>query len=88
VCAPPGFRRRDLLGVFRSGFLGLFGALLGSDFGALLLAAILSELPVLGSQEVLGMLAQKLAQLLVATCAGFTVSPFAGRWQAGKVCGL
>src|SRR3981081_3798834 len=38
------------------GFLGLFGALLRSGFGALLLAAVLGELPAFGFQEVLGML--------------------------------
>jgi hypothetical protein len=55
-CEHPRFWRRDLRGFFGSGFLGLFDLLLGSDFGAVLLATVLSELPVLGSQEVLGML--------------------------------
>jgi len=31
--------------VCRSDFLGLFGALLGSGFGAVVLAAVLGELP-------------------------------------------
>jgi len=56
VVSAPGSGEGDLRCFFGSGFLGLFDLFFGSDFGALLLAAKLSELPVLGSQEVLGML--------------------------------
>jgi hypothetical protein len=41
--------------VCRSDFLGLFGALLGSGFGAVVLAAVLGELPAFDFQEMLGM---------------------------------
>src|SRR5258708_34676965 len=55
-CEHPRFRRMDLRGFFGSDFLGLFDLLLGSGFGDILLATVLSELPVLGVHEVLGML--------------------------------
>jgi hypothetical protein len=56
VVSAPRVPEKGFTRFFGSGFLGLFDLLFRSDFGALLLAAILSELPVPGSQEVLGML--------------------------------
>ena len=56
VNAPPGSGEGIYPVSFEGGFLGLFGALLRSGFGALLLAAVLGELPAFGFQEVLGML--------------------------------
>src|SRR6266446_2559737 len=56
VLSTPGSGEGVLRCFFGSGFLGFFDLLFGSDFGAVLLATVLSELPVLGFQEVLGML--------------------------------
>src|SRR5258708_24935664 len=56
VVSTPGPGEGVLRCFFGSGFLGFFDLLFGRDFGALLQAAVLRELPALGPDEVLGML--------------------------------
>jgi len=56
VLVAPPVPVKLLLGFLGSGFLAFFGVLGGSILGALLLAAVLSELPAFGFDEVLGML--------------------------------
>jgi hypothetical protein len=67
VLSTPGSEEGVLRCSFGSGFLGFFDLLFGSDFGALLQATVLRELPALGPDEVLGVLLTVLGLPIVAS---------------------